>query len=256
MDPKYMSVIIIDDEPAAINLLEMFLRQFPQVKVTGKETNAKNGLEMVMATLPELVFLDIDMPDMNGLQVANKIHSGNFYSEIVFTTAHEHYAFDALGIEPLYFLTKPFSTKDLEVVLQKYQAKIEQKNKDRKLDNFIHSQNISPKITLPVNYGLLLVSIKDIVLIKSKGNKSILYLFDGMVEEVNLTLTKMMSEISSPAFFQIHRTVFVNLNYMQRLDKKKSTCILSFNNSTLEEKMSKTFLAHFEKLNLFPAYHS
>jgi len=251
-----MSVIIIDDEPAAINLLEMFLRQFPQIKVTGKETNAKNGLAMVMETLPELVFLDIDMPDMNGLQVANKIHSENFYSEIVFTTAHEHYAFDALGIEPLYFLTKPFSIKDLEVVLQKYQAKIEQRNKDRKLDNFIHSQNISPKITLPVNHGLLLVSIKDIVLIKSKGNKSMLYLFDGMVEEVNLTLTKMMSEISSPAFFQIHRTVFVNLNYMQRLDKKKSTCILSFNNSTLEEKMSKPYLVHFEKLNLFPAYHS
>ncbi len=256
MDAKFISVVIIDDEATAIDLLEMFLRQFPQFNVIGKETDAKKGLEKVIELLPELVFLDIDMPGMNGLQVAKKIHSGNFYSEIVFTTAHEHYAFDALGIEPLDFLTKPFSISDLEAVAQKFQSRIEKKNKDRKLDNFIHTQNNSPKITLTANHGLLLVSIKDIVMVKSNSAKSILYLEDGSVEEVNKNLNAIMDQINSPAFFQIHRTVFVNLNYMQQLDKKKSTCVLGFNNSTLEEPISRIQLAHFEKLNLFPTYHS
>lgn len=140
MDSSYLSVIIIDDEPAAIELLEMYLRQFPLFKVTGKETDAKKGLSLVMELLPELIFLDIDMPEMNGLQVADKIHSGNFYSEIVFTTAHDQYAFDAMGIEPLDFLTKPFSISDLEAVIHKYQEKNKKKNKERKLDHFLHSQ--------------------------------------------------------------------------------------------------------------------
>jgi len=252
MDSQYLSVVIIDDESSAIDLLEMFLRRFPVFKVTGKETNAKKGLELVMELLPELVFLDIDMPEMNGLQVADKIHAGNFYSEIVFTTAHEHYAFDVLGIEPLDFLTKPFTVSDLEAVIQKYQIKVEKRNKDRKLDNFIHSQNNSAKITLPANYGQLMVSIKDIVLIKSQANKSVMQLQDGTFEEVNKSLSALISLINSPAFFQIHRSVYVNLNYVQRLDKKNLKCILSYNNTLEEEPISKFHLAHFEKINSFP----
>lgn len=252
MSSHYLSVVIIDDEQTAIDLLEMYLRQFPVFKVTGKETEAQRGLERVTELLPELVFLDIDMPDMNGLQVANRIHSGNSYSEIVFTTAHDHYAYDAMDFEPLDFLTKPFSSKDLELVLQKYQAKMERKDRERKMDNFIHSQSNSVKISIPANHGLLVISIRDIVLVKSQVNKCLIYMQDGTIEEVTKSLGTVMSLINSPAFFQIHRSEYVNLNYMQRLDKKKLKCILDFNSTVLEEPVSKFHLAQFEKLNSHP----
>jgi DNA-binding LytR/AlgR family response regulator len=170
MDQTTISAIIIDDEPDAINLLEMYLRQFPNVKVIGTENNAKQGLELVKEKLPELVFLDIDMPDMNGLTVADKIQAENYYSEIVFTTAHQQYAYDALNIEPLDFLTKPFFTSDLEHVMKKYNAKIEKKKLEKKMDIFLNSQINSPKIKLPTTSGMLFIDIKNIVILRSKAN--------------------------------------------------------------------------------------
>lgn len=252
MEQELLSAIIIDDEIESITLLEMYLRQFPDIKVTGKETNAINGLEMVRENLPELVFLDIDMPDMNGLQVANRIQSDNFYSEIIFTTAHQHYAYDALGIEPLDFLTKPFSSNDLQRVIRKYRDKAEKRKYEIKLDNFINSQVESPTIKFPSPLGILIVKISDIVMVKTKSNNCVLILKDGTSEIVNKNLNIIIKMLNSPSFFQAGRSVCFNLNYLQKVDKRNLKCIISFGNKIEEIEISREKMQYFEKLNLFP----
>jgi len=252
MDQTTISAIIIDDEPDAINLLEMYLRQFPSIKVIGKETEARKGLELVKETLPELVFLDIDMPDMNGLKVADKIHSENPYSEIVFTTAHQHYAYDALDIEPLDFLTKPFSGIDLEFVMQKYIAKMEKKKQERKMDIFLNSQVSSPKIKLPTTKGMLFIDIKNIVILRSKLNNCDVHMNDGTMETVTRNLYKVANILNSPSLFQISRSTYINLNYLQRVDKKSFKFIIDYNQGILEEPISKDRMIHFEKMIKFP----
>ena len=252
MNREPISAIIIDDEIESITLLEMYLRQFPFIKITGKETNALSGLELVKETLPEIVFLDIDMPDMNGLQVANEIQSDNFYSEIIFTTAHQQYAYDALGIEPLDFLSKPFSTEDLRRVIKKYHEKVEKKKYEIKLDKFIQSQADSPTIKLSSAVGVIIVRITEIVIIQSKANNCMIYLQDGTIEIVNRNLYIIVRMINSPAFFQASRSTCINLNYLQRVDKRNQKCIMGFNHSTFEVEITRNNLHYFEKLNLFP----
>lgn len=252
MDSAKISAIIIDDEQDSINLLQLYLRHFPSITVTGTETNAIKGLELVDETLPELVFLDIDMPGMNGLQVADKIHSDNFYSEIVFTTAHQYYAFDVLNIEPLDFLTKPFCIEDLGIVLKKFEVKNEKKKLERKLDRFIHSQNNSHKIKLPADHGVLMVETKDIVVVKSDANKCILHLQDGTTEIINKNLNKLIDILTLPSLFKLNRSTYANLNYLSRIDKKTNKCFLSFNHSIHEEIISRNQIILFEKLDLFP----
>ena len=252
MDQTTISAIIIDDEPDAINLLEMYLRQFPSVKVIGKETAAKKGLELAKEALPELVFLDIDMPDMNGLKVADKIQSENFYTEIVFTTAHQHYAYDALDIKPLDFLTKPFCIADLEIVIQKYKAKAEKKKREKKLDVFINSQVSSPKIKLPTTKGMLFIDVKNIVMLRSNSNNCNVVMNDGTMETVTRNLYKVASILNSPALFQTSRSTYINMNYLQRVDKKNSKCIIGYNQMTLEEPISRNKMTYFEKMMKFP----
>lgn len=247
-----ISAIIIDDEPEAIHLLEMYLRLFPFIKIIGTETEAKKGLELAMEILPDIIFLDIDMPEMNGLQVADQIHAENFHSEIVFTTAHQHYAYDALGIEPLDFLTKPFCHEDLEAVIQKYEVKTERKKQLRKLDNFVQSNASNIKVKLPTVDGVLIVSIKDIVLLKSNGGKCSVYLQDGSIEESNRHLNIIVEILNSSLFFQISRSVHINLNYLKRVDKRKFKCIIEFNETQIEENITRSNLSLFEKLDLFP----
>ena len=252
MDLNTISAFIIDDEPDAINLLEMYLRQFPDIVVIGKENNAIKGLELVNEMLPDLVFLDIDMPDMSGLQVADKIQSENRYSEIVFTTAHRHYAFDALGIEPLDFLTKPFCILDLETVIKKFKEKSERKEQERQLDKFIHSQSNSLKIKLPSTLGVLIVDIKDIVVLRAKANNCVLHLQDGTIETITRNLYIVVEMLNSPAFIQTNRSTYINSNYLQRVDKKNHKCIVRYNQIFSEEPISRNHIAYFDKLDIFP----
>ncbi len=252
MDLENLTAIIIDDEPEAINLLTLYLRHFPLVTVVGTETNAKKGLTMVGEILPELVFLDIDMPQMNGLQVASSIHSENFHSEIVFTTAHQHYAYEAIGVEPLDFLTKPYCIEDLEIVLQKYKTKTGKKKLELKMDKFVHAQSNQPKLKLPANHGIVLVDIKDIVIIRSKANKSVIHLQDGTMETINKSISKLIEILNSSFFFKCHRTTYINLNFLTRVDKKNNKCFLAFNQTTQEEAITKDQIIHLEKLELYP----
>ncbi len=248
-----ISAIIIDDEPQAIHLLEIYLRHFRSIEVIGKETHAKEGLKLIREMLPDLVFLDIDMPEMNGLQIAHKIQDDNFQSEIVFTTAHKHYAYEALDIEPLDFLTKPFCIEDLEIVLKKYQAKAEKKKLERKLERFIHQKENPLKIKLPSSNGILLIDTRDIVLIKSNSKNCTIYLQDGQVETISRNLSVMMELLNSPVFYPISRQAIININYLKGLDKKNSKCILYFNQSSQSEIITKNFLQSFEKLDFFQA---
>lgn len=252
MESANITAIIIDDEPDSIQLLEMYLRFFPNVKVIGKESHAKQGLELVNLHLPDLVFLDIDMPDMNGLQVADHIHTDNFYSEIVFTTAHSKYAYDAIDFQPLDFLIKPFTVEDVETVLLKFQKSAEKKKYLRKVDLFIHSQSNSPKIKLPTVNGVLIIEIKDIVLLKAKANNCYLYLQDGTIEIITRNLNILAETINSQTLFKISRSVYINLKYLKKVDKKNLKCVMNFNHTLLEEEISKSNLIHFEKLDLFP----
>lgn len=254
MNTNHISAIIIDDDSEAIYLLEMYLRQFPEVKVIGKSTNPKEGLSLIIKDFPDLVFLDIDMPDMTGLQVAESFKDNNFHSEVVFTTAYQQYAYQALSIQPLDFLTKPFCLTDLQRVINKYLAKEEKKKLEQKVDQFIQSQNNSSQVLLPTTHALLFVDIKDIVMIKAKINSTEVFLQDGSIEIVTKRISSLVSSLNSSLMFQINRGIYINLNYLVRIDKKKSTCLIRYNNNIHEETITKSNLNNFKKLNIFPTF--
>ena len=253
MDTGSITAVIIDDDSEAIFLLEMFLRQFPEIRLVGKSTQAPKGLALINRKFPDLVFLDIDMPDMTGLQVAESMKNKNFHSEIVFTTAYQQYAYKTLKIQPLEFLTKPFCVEDIQKVIKKYVTKKEKKRHEQQLDKFIQSQSNPPPVSVPTLNGFLYIDIKDIVYMKSKINGTEIHLQDGTVETVSLRINRLITLLNSKLIFQIFRGIYVNLNYLVRIDKKKAICILRFNNNTHEEPISKSNINNFKKLNIFPA---
>ena len=254
MDTKDISAIIIDDDSEAIYLLEIYLRQFPDIKIIGKSTNPTEGLALIIKELPDLVFLDIDMPDMTGLQVAESFKNNNFHSEIIFTTAYQQYAYQALSIQPLDFLTKPFCLSDLSRVINKYIDKREKKKQAQKVDQFIQSQSHASQILLPTIHAMLFIDVKDVVLIKAKTNCTEVFLQDGSVETVTRRISSLISLLNSSLLFQINRGTYVNLNYLVRIDKKKSTCLLRTSKHNLEEPITKSHLLNFKKLDIFPTF--
>lgn len=254
LDAGNISAIMIDDDPEAINLLEIYLRYFQNITIIGKSSGAKAGLELIFELFPDLIFLDVDMPDMTGLQVAESVRNENLQSEIVFTTAYQHYAYKALSIEPLDFLTKPFCLEDIENVINKYIARKEKKEQEQKLDKFRQSQGTVMKVKLPTCHSYVFVDLNDIVYIKSNTNGTYVYLQDGTVETVTRSLSSLMLLLNSSLIFQINRSTCVNLNYLYRIDKKKEICILRYNQKTYEESISRYNIINFDKLNIFPSF--
>jgi two-component system LytT family response regulator len=251
-EKQTISTIIIDDDIKALNLLEAFLRTFDEISLVGKESDPNAGLELINSNPPDLIFLDIDMPDLDGLTLAEKVQAINFHSEIVFTTGHQHYAYEALGIEPLDFLTKPFSSDEIQTVISKFKAKVEKREYDKKLESIINTQNSPVIIKLPSIKGILFVDIKDIVCLKARIRYTDIILADGSKETIIRTINKVFSLINSPSLFQINRSVVINLNYLHRIERSGMKCYLLVNNTIIEEKMARGTISIFEKTVTFP----
>ncbi len=253
MDTIDISAVIVDDDPEAIQLLEMFLKQFPNITIVGKSTDPKGGLSIIQKLVPELIFLDIDMPDMTGLQVAESVKAKNIHSEIVFTTAYQDYAYKALKIAPLDFLTKPFCPEDLENVIKKYIARTEKEKHEQKLQKFIQSQSNPGKVKLPTFHSFIIIDVNEIVYIKANKSGTAVYLRDGTVETITRNLSSLLLMLNSSLIFQLNRGTYVNLNYLLRVDKKKEICIFRFNENLCQEYITKSNIVNFEKLKIFPA---
>jgi len=244
-----ISTIIIDDETDAIKLLVLYLRRYPNITISGTESDALMGLALVKEIQPDLVFLDIDSPGMNGLQVADSIFAEDLHAEIVFTTAHQQYAYDALGVNPLDFLTKPYGIEDIEIVISKYFSKIGKKKLDQKFEKFAQLKSYMPNLKLPVSHGFVIVDAKDIVYFQSHLGKTKIHLKDGTSEIINKTVHALFELLNPNLFFRLNRSCVINLNYLSKLDKKTSTCILSYNETIHTESISAEQITNLEKVD-------
>ena len=134
-----LSVVVIDDELCALNLLTFLLNNFTsvQLKVVGKAMNLNEGIELIKRTNPDLVFLDIEMPDGNGMEIFN--HQFSQKLKIVLVTGHEHYAIDAINKSVAGYLLKPVNFIDLQNVIKKVDKMIRLEQQHLELEDRINS---------------------------------------------------------------------------------------------------------------------
>ena len=252
MVSKTITAIIIEDDEEAISLLEIYLKAFQEVEIIDKTTNPKNGIKILKKKMPNIVFLDIDMPEINGLEVADVIKEDQLNTEIIFTTAHSKYAFKSLKVEPLGYLVKPFGPEELISVINRYKTKDKRKELERRIDIFIRSNQTNKKLKLTTKSGIVFITPDEIMLIQSESNQSYLYLTNGNVELITQNYTKIIELINSPSFVKANRSSYVNLQYLRRIDKRNKVCILNYQDIMLEEPINRSSMSFFEKLNCFP----
>lgn len=120
MGKKIISVVLVDDEYRALNRMDMLLKNFPETQILGQFEQAEAALEYILKTEPDLVFLDVEMPGISGLEIASSICKANLQTEIIFVTAHDHYAIDALRKQAFDYLLKPINIDELKAALQRY----------------------------------------------------------------------------------------------------------------------------------------
>jgi len=252
MIDREITAVIIDDDEDAISLLEIYLQAFKEIKVVDSSTSPQRGVKIIKKVLPDIVFLDIDMPEMNGLEVGQIILESEIKTEVVFTTAHSHYAFNALSVKPLDYLVKPFGPAALISVINRFKNKLKNEEFERRMDFFMRTNRVLPKIKLHTRTGIVFINPDEVMLIRSDGNYCRLYLKDGREEPIIHNIVYVVETLDSPNIIKANRSAYINVQYLKRIEKRKRVCHLKSNQVTLEESISRPGLVYFEKLNCFP----
>lgn len=213
--------IIVEDELAAREALKNYLSKYcPQIEIIGEAQNIKEAVPMLHQMLPQLVFLDVEMPFGNAFDVLEACKDLQF--ETIFVTAFSEYSLKALNQSAAYYLLKPISIEELIVAVNKVQQHIlnnEIFNRNKIIvENFKEQKPEKQQVILPTLEGFEVVKIEDIVRLRGNGNFTDLYLNNGSKKMVCRFL-KHFSEILPIPFLRVHKSHIINLNYVKMYNK-------------------------------------
>ena len=233
-----LKAIIIDDEQHCVDVLSaMLTKKFAlEIELIGAASSAAAGKQLIASKKPALVFLDVEMPNETGLDLLMSLDKIDF--EVIFTTAHEHYALKAIKLNALDYLLKPFSVEDLEDAIEKCRQKRSNSFNAEALrslmGNLRSPATETKKIGLPTGNGIRFVNIKDISHIESENNYSHFFFTDKTKLIVSKTLKEFEDLLEGYHFFRIHNSHLVNLAYVQSFLQKDGDYIILTDGSKLE----------------------
>ena len=205
--------IVVDDEMAAINSLTWELRKFSKtISIIETFTSAQEALSGINYLKPDCVFLDIEMPEMNGFTLLQKLDYRNF--AVVITTAYNQYAIQAIKESAIDYLLKPVDGDEIEVVVKKLH-KMDRTNsfqhQFKETFDALSRANGPQMLQIPVNGKILFVRTDDIIYCESDGNYSKIYLESSKKLYVSKKLKELEEMLSESLFFRIHNSYIIHM---------------------------------------------
>ncbi|MDG1571335.1 LytTR family DNA-binding domain-containing protein [Robiginitalea sp. M366] len=226
-----LEAVLVDDEEKALQSLQWELTHFSnEISVVASFTDPFEALGYLDKHQPDCLFLDIEMPTMDGFQFIQKMQNPEV--AVVITTAYNQYAIKALKNEAIDYLLKPIDSDDLNETIAKIRKHLARQLSSERLEKLLINRNKTNshrKITLNTDGRLMFLDNEDILFAESDGNYSTVHLADGQ----KILLTKKLKEVGEllPAdtFFRIHNSYIINLNKIKEFLKTDGYVILKSN---------------------------
>lgn len=233
---KKITSIIIDDEPRAIDLFLQLLEEFDNVIVLAKAYNVDDGIQAILDHQPDIVFLDIQMPNKNGFELLHEIQNFDVQPTIIFVTAYDEYAIEAIRHSAFDYLTKPIDPRLLKKALHRYQCNKAKLNGKENIKLVLN--HLTPhKIKFNTRSASIFLASEEILYIQAEGNYAEIFLTDETSRLVSMYLATVLDKLPENMFFRISRSVAINLSYIKQLNRKKKICEMEVNGKTFEFKM-------------------
>jgi two-component system LytT family response regulator len=228
---KVRSILIDDNAFIANVLLDQLQENHPEIEVMAIAKNGKEGLDKIKLLKPDLIFLDIEMPDMTGFEMLNQLDAINF--QTIFITSHSHYAIKAFRFNALDYLVKPIDERELASAIRKLSNHINKSGNHHKIQKALENlkaESVSDQtLFLQTQKGTLRLHLKRIVKIEGNRNYSYLHLSDNTKLLSSKTLGFFEEILSDKHFFRCHRSYLVNGVFIKGI--KKATHFLLKNDS-------------------------
>lgn len=207
------TAIIIEDEPGSRTTLRNFLAKYGTgINLIGEADCVQDGIELIRQSTPDLIFMDIHLPDGNGFDVLNSLPS--LRSKIIFVTAYDDYAIKAFKYSTVDYLLKPFDPLDLMRALNRYLSEEIDHSKKQNAALLGNKETLN-KMALPTSDGLEIVTIEDLEYCSADNNYTYLHFNSGNRLVVSKTLKHFDELLPNKQFFRIHQSHLIQLAAVQ-----------------------------------------
>lgn len=206
-----LTCVAIDDEPLALELIRSYVARMPDVQLQGAFEDAISGIEYLTRKHPDLVFLDINMPDISGIELAKALKEKPM---IIFTTAHKQFAFDGFELEAVDYLLKPidfdrFSKAVYKAIdVKKYKASADSSQEESVI--YVHSE-----------YRMIKIVLKDVEYIESMEDYIKIHLVNDKPVLTLMSLKKVLELLPEQQFRRIHRSYIIPVSRIRSVQNKK-----------------------------------
>jgi len=210
--------LIIDDEQLARQRLKRLLNPFDEFEIIGEAVNGADGLEKIEELKPELIFLDIEMPMLNGFEMLARLQHN---PKVVFTTAYDQYAIKAFEEDSIDYLLKPIEAERLEKTVKKLQQTMQQPTIALPIEALMKQLLVKKDIkTLTVKIGdkILLIKLDDIIYIEAEDKYVFLHTADGKKHLTDFTISSLEEKLPE-RFARIHRSSIINTDHIKEIRK-------------------------------------
>lgn len=228
-----LKAILVDDEKHSLETTAILIRKFcPDVEIIAEMNQPEEALEVINREEPDLLFLDISMPGMNGFELLNALAYKD--AEVIFTTAYDEYALDGFKHGATHYLVKPIEASDLVESVQR----VKRKRMESKTQTSVAAA-LKPKIPISSLNGIELIEVEQIIRCESDGNYTTIVLPQRKVT-VSKTLKEIEKQLSDfPYFFRLHNSHLVNLNHVAKYIRGEGGSVILTNNEEIGVSRSK-----------------
>jgi len=237
-----IKAVIIDDEQHSLETTDILVRKYcPGVLVMGLADSPEKGITLIDALKPDLVFLDIAMPRMNGFEMLQFVQFKEF--DIIFTTAFDAYAIKAFKVNAIDYLLKPIEPEELIKAVDKVKSKVEKNLHLNRIDEILQSSGLQGfkknKLALPVEGKIAMLEYDSILYCESDGNYTKIHLSTQKTIMVSRTLKDIESMLPQPIFMRIHHSYVVNINHIKEYIRGEGGEVLLSNGDQLRVSRNK-----------------
>ena len=220
--------MIVEDEPLARRSLRELIGEVDWLELAGEAEDGRRAVELIDKRKPDLIFLDVQMPELSGLEVLEAI---SHEPAVVFTTAYDRYAVTAFELEAIDYLIKPFGRKRFLATLQRVRRRMQDQQADADKERGVSALGSAPLRRLFARKGerIFPISVEAIIRIESADDYCTVFA-DGRSHLLNLRLNELAARLDSEQFLKVHRSHIINLEHVREMiphDERRLVITLS-----------------------------
>lgn len=241
-----VKVVLIDDEVEAREVLATLLGAHPEISIEAVAGNADEGLAQIVKHRPDIVFLDIQMPQRSGFDLVSDLRRLNLSPVVIFITAYDEYAIKAFKVSAFDYLLKPVDPEALAETMDRFHATRHATDFREKLDHLLQHMHHEDRIRVNTRSGFILLDPAEILYAMADGNYTLIHFSKTRTELITLNMGSFLELLPAGHFLRISRSAVINKSFLYRVDRKKRICELRKDGVAVQMEVNKEFTRGLE----------